>query len=80
MNTTTTCKLFGLALLAGGLIATSAQAAIFTEDFNSYTGNQNTTQADTGLEVAFGGNVAGWSTSGAGVIHAVDLAQSVMER
>jgi len=74
MNKTTACKLLGAALVASGLLATSAQAAIFTEDFNSYTGTQNTTQADTGLEVAFGGNVAGWSKSGAGVIHAVDLA------
>lgn len=58
-------------LMLGG---SAAAATIFTEDFNSYAGNQNSTQADTGLEVAFGGSVAGWSASGAGVMHAVDLA------
>jgi len=60
------------ALLALG--GSAAAATIFTEDFNSYAGNQNSTQGDTGLEVAFGGSVAGWSASGAGVMHAVDLA------
>ncbi len=59
-------------LLALGGPATAA--TIFTENFNSYAGNQNNTQGDTGLEVAFDGSVAGWSASGSGVMHAVDLA------
>ncbi len=44
------------------------------EDFNGYSGNQNLTQAETGLELAVNGNVPGWTAQGAGVIHAVDLA------
>lgn len=51
-------------------------ATIFTEDFNSYAGNQNNTQSDTGLNVAHSGSVAGWSNSGAGTMHAVDLGSS----
>ena len=69
-----------LALTASGiltcLIGTAGAATIFTEDFNGYAGNQNSTQGNTGLNVAFGGNVAGWSKSGAGVMHAVDLGTS----
>ncbi|MDA7897387.1 hypothetical protein N9B01_03650, partial [Akkermansiaceae bacterium] len=65
-------------LLAFGILTCLSAAAgaqtIFTEDFNGYAGNQNNTQVDTGLEVAFGGTVAGWSNSGAGTMHAVDLA------
>ena len=65
-------------LLAFGILTCLSAAAgaqtIFTEDFNAYAGNQNNTQVDTGLEVAFGGTVAGWSNSGAGTMHAVDLA------
>lgn len=76
MNKRTTCKLLGAALMAGGLLATSAQAAIFTEDFNSYATAPNNTQVDTGLDLAVGGGVAGWSNSGAGTMHAVDLGSS----
>jgi hypothetical protein len=47
---------------------------IFTEDFNGYTGNQNNTQYQTGLEVAHTGNVTGWSKAGSGTMHAIDLA------
>ncbi|MFZ9935516.1 MAG: hypothetical protein ACO3JG_00500 [Luteolibacter sp.] len=47
---------------------------LFSEDFNSYAGNQNATQYETGLEIAFGGTVTGWTKSGAGTMHAVDLA------
>ncbi|MCX6878125.1 MAG: DUF4038 domain-containing protein [Verrucomicrobia bacterium] len=46
---------------------------LFAENFNSYTGNQNTTQYQTGLKVAYDGNVARWSKSGTGTIHAVNL-------
>jgi hypothetical protein len=48
----------------------------FAENFNSYTGNQNNTQYQTGLKVAYGGNVTRWSKSGAGTLHAVDLSGS----
>lgn len=47
---------------------------LFAEDFNNYSGNQNNTQVDTGLEIAFSGTVAGWANAGAGTMHAVDLA------
>ncbi|MCF7730782.1 MAG: hypothetical protein K9N23_03805 [Akkermansiaceae bacterium] len=66
-----------LGLIASGILAclsATAGAQIFTEDFNSYSGNQNTTQYQTELEVAHTGSVAGWSRSGAGTMHAVDLA------
>ena len=46
----------------------------FFEDFNSYSGNQNNVQWQSGLEVAHSGNVPGWSKAGAGTIDAVDLA------
>jgi hypothetical protein len=47
---------------------------LFSEDFNSYAGTQNATQYETGLKIAFGGAVTGWTKSGAGTMHAVDLA------
>jgi hypothetical protein len=52
--------------------ATNAQT-IFTENFNGYVGNQNNTQSNTLLPVAYSGNVTGWSESGAGTMHAVNL-------
>ena len=68
------------AITASGILAclsgTAGATTIFTENFNGYAGNQNAVQVDTGLNVAFGGSVAGWSTSGAGVMHAVDLGAS----
>ena len=45
----------------------------FFEDFNSYSGNQNNTQYQTGLPVAHSGTVSEWTKSGAGAIHAVKL-------
>jgi len=68
-----------LGLCASGILAClsgTAGAALYTEDFNSYAGNQNNTQGDTGLNVAHTGGVVGWSTSGAGTMHAVDLGSS----
>ncbi|MCF7730783.1 MAG: PEP-CTERM sorting domain-containing protein [Akkermansiaceae bacterium] len=69
-----------LGLCASGILAslscTAGAATIFTEDFNSYSGDQNTTQYETGLKVAFGGDVAGWSKSGDGTMHSVDLSGS----
>lgn len=68
------------ALLASGILAclsaTAGAQTIFTEDFNGYAGNQNNTQGDTGLNVAHTGSVGGWSTSGAGTMHAVDFGSS----
>ena len=67
-------------LLAFGLLACLSAPAgaqtIFTEDFNGYVGNQNNTQGNTGLNVAHTGSVSGWSTSGAGTMHAVDFGAS----
>jgi hypothetical protein len=68
-----------LGLCASGILAClsgTAGAALYTEDFNSYAGNQNATQGVTGLNVAHTGGVAGWSNSGAGTMHAVDLGSS----
>lgn len=47
--------------------------ALFVEDFDTTTGQTyNATQATTGLPVAFGGNLANWTESGAGMTHVVD--------
>ena len=68
---------FGMAVTVAAvvLLASTApsHAAIYTEDFNSYAGNQNAAQAGTGLPVAHTGGVAGWSQAGAGAMHAVQL-------
>jgi hypothetical protein len=77
MNKTTTTT-HPLSLLACGILAcltqqSGAATIIFTENFNTYTGAQNTTQYQTGLNVAYSGSVAGWSKSGNGTMHAVDL-------
>jgi len=64
------------ALSAIALLSLGSQVhaeLIFSENFNLYAGTQNNTQYQTGLEVAYAGNVSGWSKTGAGVIHAVDL-------
>jgi len=61
------------------MAAGSVQAAtIFSENFNGYSGTTNNTQSDTGLPVATGGNVPGWSKSGAGAVHAVNLGSGNM--
>jgi hypothetical protein len=65
-----------LAVVAIVSMGTIANAAIFTEDFSGYAGSQNDTQYETGLNVAHTGNVTGWSKSGAGTMHAVDLGSS----
>ena len=46
---------------------------LFAENFDSYTGNQNNTQYQTGLKVAYGGNVTRWSNAGTSTMHAVNL-------
>ncbi len=48
----------------------------FAENFSRYSGNQNGTQYQSGLKVAYHGNVAGWTHAGTGTIHAVDRANS----
>jgi len=45
---------------------------LLSENFNGYSGNQNNLQYQTGLKVATGGNIPGWSKSGDGAIHAED--------
>ena len=71
-NTVLTLAVVAMVLLSLG---SQVQATpIFFEDFNSHSGTQNTTQYQTGLEVAYSGNVTGWSKSGDGTVHAVDLA------
>ena len=61
------------AAILAWLNATAGAAPIFTENFNTYAGNPNAAQVDTGLTVAHTGSVSGWSTSGAGTMHAVNL-------
>jgi len=62
------------------ILATATSAQIFSEDFESFTarsGNFNggpSGQVGTGLDLAFSGNLAGWSKSGAGTVHIVDSA------
>jgi hypothetical protein len=63
-----------LVLITG---SSSARAnTLFTENFNSYTGNQNANQVDTGSLVAFGGTVSGWTGAGGNALHAVEVAPS----
>ena len=68
-------QMFGFVAVAGLVLALApmASAQIFSEDFSSYAGSMNDTQYETGLDVAHSGNATGWSTSGAGTMHAVDL-------
>lgn len=49
-----------------------ANGEVFAENFSTYKGERNNTQADTGLNVAHDGKVSGWTHSGGGAIHAVD--------
>lgn len=67
-------------LCAFGILAclgcSAGAATIFTENFSGYSGTQNATQYQTGLNVAYGGNVFGWSNLGDGTMHAVDLSGS----
>lgn len=50
---------------------------LLSENFNGFTapsGNFNGGQFESSLAVAFSGSVPGWSGSGGGVVHAVDVA------
>ncbi len=63
-----------LAALASG--NTSSAAELFSANFNNFTApppNFNGLQYQSGLAVAFGGDVPGWSKSGGGAVHAVNL-------
>ena len=57
-----------IALCVFSSALSQAVLIFFSENFNTYSGKQNNTQADTGLEVAYGGTVAGWSKSGTGTL------------
>jgi len=49
--------------------------ATFSDDFGNFTdGNFNGGQFQSGLVVAFGGNLADWDKAGGGVVHVVDRA------
>lgn len=49
--------------------------AIFSDDFGGFTdGNFNGGQFQSGLVVAFGGNLPDWDKAGGGVVHVVDRA------
>ncbi len=68
-----------LAGVVGLCLASSAAvcaAVILTENFNGYSGNQNSTQYQTSLKVAHTGTVPGWTRAGSGTIHAVDRSGS----
>ncbi len=52
-------------------------ATLLNEDFDTFTGTvSDGAQTDTGLDLAHSGDVTGWSKSGAGTMHAVDLGSS----
>jgi hypothetical protein len=59
-------------VMIGGLSSAKA-SVIFTEDFNSYTGNLLDNQADTGDQLAYGGSVPGWTGAGFHAVHAVEV-------
>lgn len=50
--------------------------SLFAESFRGYGGTQNATQYQSGLKVAYNGNVTGWTKAGAGAMHAVDRANT----
>ena len=50
-----------------------ASGILFAENFDSFTGNQNNTQYQTALKVAYGGSVSRWSNAGYSTMHAVNL-------
>lgn len=69
-----------LACVAAGLVvaAGAAQAAaIYSEDFNSYTGgNQNAIQPGTDLALSYGGSLPSWVAVGFNSVHAVNFGTS----
>ncbi|MEX2186986.1 MAG: PEP-CTERM sorting domain-containing protein [Pirellulales bacterium] len=70
----TACSLFALMALPSGSRATAAE--LFSENFNGFTappGNFNGLQFESGLAVAFSGDLPGWNKSGGGAVHVVNL-------
>ncbi len=53
-----------------------SSGVLFAENFNNYSGDQNSIQYQTGLKVAYGGSVSRWSNAGYSTMHAVDLSGS----
>jgi hypothetical protein len=55
-------------------LASAARATtIFSDNLNSYSGNQNNQEYATSLPVAYGGTVSGWNRAGGNALHAVEL-------
>lgn len=55
-------------------ISSAHATSVFSENFNNYqAGTFNGGQYQTGLAVAYGGNVSGWNKVGGNAVHAVDL-------
>ena len=85
MNTTSKSlphrQILGVLLAIGGLGSAGA-AVLFTEDFNGITApaaNFNGSpsgQVTTTHDLVFGASLTGWGSAGAGVIHAVDTANT----
>ena len=72
-------RLHSLFCLAGAFLAFLVQRSgaqpIFSDDFASFAnGNFNGGQFQSGLVVAYGGNLTDWDKVGGGVVHAVDRA------
>jgi hypothetical protein len=55
-------------------VTLTGTSQVFADGFDGFTaplGNYNGQQFESGLDVAFGGDVAGWSKAGGGAVHAV---------
>jgi hypothetical protein len=63
-----------LALIQLKIAVAGSPGLLFAENFSRYSGNQNETQYQSGLNVAYNGNADGWTPAGAGAMHAVDRA------
>ena len=62
------------ALIQLQIAVAGSPGLLFAEKFSRYSGTQNETQYQSGLKVAYNGNVAGWTPAGNGAMHAVDRA------
>jgi hypothetical protein len=59
------------------ITVTASSGFLFAENFSSYSGTQNTAQWQSGLKVAYNGNLTtGWTKAGVSAMHAVDLANT----
>lgn len=54
----------------------SPEPDLLSENFSAYTGIHSGTQHLSGLNLAYGGNVSGWSATGGNAVHVVDLSGS----